>query len=180
MHAVAFDTLEAAKRLRDAGFNEKQSDALVGAFASNMLQGLAGKDDVKQLNDSLRKDIVQMEERVELKIESVSKDMVQMGERLESKIESVSKDMVQMGERLESKIESVSKDMVQMEERLESKIAQAEERLESRITQTEERLDARMDRIEDTLGSKLSVRVVTIMVAVFGAMRAFEYFIFAS
>ena len=53
MHAVAFDTLETAKRLRAAGFDETLSDALVGAFASNMLQGLASKDDLTYLEESI-------------------------------------------------------------------------------------------------------------------------------
>ena len=46
---VAFDTLKASRRLRDAGFEEKQADALVNAFAEDIGANLATKDDIALL-----------------------------------------------------------------------------------------------------------------------------------
>ena len=43
---VAFDTLKASRRLRDAGFEEKQANALVNAFAEDIGANLATKDDL--------------------------------------------------------------------------------------------------------------------------------------
>ncbi len=86
MHAVAFDTLEAAKRLRAAGFDETQSDALVGAFASNMLQGLASKDDLTHLEESIRKDMLHMEERLDARLAQQDARMAQLEERMNVKL----------------------------------------------------------------------------------------------
>ena len=46
---VVFDTLKASRRLRDAGFEEKQADALVDAFAEDIGANLATKNDLASL-----------------------------------------------------------------------------------------------------------------------------------
>ncbi len=56
---VAFDTLKASQRLRQAGFAEAQANALVSAFAEDIGANLATKDDIAFLRkdlDFLRKD----------------------------------------------------------------------------------------------------------------------------
>ena len=86
MPSVAFDTLEASKRLREDGFDEEQANALVHAFAGNRLQGLATRDDVARLRDdlkhvveSIRRDMANMEE-------SIRKDMATLQERPTSRL----------------------------------------------------------------------------------------------
>ena len=71
MSFVAFDTLEASKRLREAGFNEEQANALMHVFAGNRLQGLATRDDVARLGDDLKH-----------VVESIRKYMATLQERL--------------------------------------------------------------------------------------------------
>ena len=107
MHAVAFDTLEAAKRLRAAGFDEKQSDALVGAFASNMLQGLSSKEDLNHLEESIRKDLKHMEERQDAKFDLVYKEfdavrneMAQMEQRQDAKFDQINAKFDQINDAL--------------------------------------------------------------------------------
>jgi len=126
MPSVAFDTFKAAKRLHAAGFDEKQTNALVGAFASNILDGLASKEDLEHLQSALSKDMVQMEERQNSKLDVLRKDMTQMENALRKEITQMEdllrKDMVQMEERQNARIDALRKDMVQMEERQNARI----------------------------------------------------------
>ena len=83
---VAFDTLKASRRLRDAGFEEQKAEALVNAFAEDIGANLATKDDIALLrkemagefsairqemasgNESIRKDMALLEQRVNVRI----------------------------------------------------------------------------------------------------------------
>ena len=58
---VVFDTLKASRRLRDAGFEEKQADALVNAFAEDIGANLVTKDD-------LANGLTSLEQRMSLRI----------------------------------------------------------------------------------------------------------------
>jgi hypothetical protein len=65
MSAIVFDTYEFNKTLREAGFDEKQADALVKAQSKAFEQvhdggGYATKQDVMEV----RKDMQTMEERI--------------------------------------------------------------------------------------------------------------------
>ena len=68
---VAFDTLKASRRLRDAGFEEKQADALVYAFAEDIGANLATKDDIALLKG----DIALLRRDMDSGFESLRKDM---------------------------------------------------------------------------------------------------------
>ena len=48
-----FDTLRAARQLREAGFEEAQADALVSTFAEGVAANLATKDDLKPLEQRM-------------------------------------------------------------------------------------------------------------------------------
>ena len=50
---VAFDTLKASRRLRDAGFEEEKAEALVNAFAEDIGSNLATKNDLASLEQRL-------------------------------------------------------------------------------------------------------------------------------
>ena len=65
---VALDTLKASRRLRDAGFEEAQAEALVGAFTEDIGERLATKDDVALLGSTLENKIALLEQRVNLRI----------------------------------------------------------------------------------------------------------------
>ncbi len=49
MTTIAFDTLAYAKRLKAAGFNEEQTEALASAQAELIEERLATKQDLKEL-----------------------------------------------------------------------------------------------------------------------------------
>ena len=53
MNMTSFDTLKAAKSLQNAGFAAQQAEAVVGMVTYAMSEGLATKDDVRELNSGL-------------------------------------------------------------------------------------------------------------------------------
>ena len=60
--SVAFDTLRAARRLRDeGGFDERQAAILVDTFAEGMTETLATKADLESTEGSLRAEIEKSE-----------------------------------------------------------------------------------------------------------------------
>ncbi|MCY3657142.1 MAG: hypothetical protein F4Z08_06690 [Chloroflexi bacterium] len=66
--AVLFDTLRASQELREAGFEARQADAMVSAFAGAMFGNVATKDDVSALRDdltALKGDLIALEERLD-------------------------------------------------------------------------------------------------------------------
>ena len=50
---TSFDTLKAAKSLQDAGFETQQAEAVVGMVTYALTEGLATKDDVRELHSGL-------------------------------------------------------------------------------------------------------------------------------
>ena len=71
MSALAFDTLKFAKRLKEAGFTEQQAEALAQAEAEWIEQNLATKRDIADL----KRDIKELEVKMEQKIEQIRSDL---------------------------------------------------------------------------------------------------------
>ncbi len=71
MSALAFDTLKFAKRLKEAGFTEQQAEALAHAEAELIEQNLATKRDIADL----KRDIKELEVKIEVKIEQIRSDL---------------------------------------------------------------------------------------------------------
>ena len=53
MNTVNFDTLKAAKSLQDVGFEARQAEAVVVMVTHALSEGLAPKDDVRELKAGL-------------------------------------------------------------------------------------------------------------------------------
>lgn len=51
--AMLFDTLEASRQLQEAGFPERQANAIVTAFTSGILGDVATKEDLAALEERL-------------------------------------------------------------------------------------------------------------------------------
>ena len=93
MKATTFDTLEFAKRLREADFTEKQAETLAFAVADVVESRLATKEDLARLQHDLeekiailQRDLKAMELRLEEKIALLQRDMKAGEIRLEEKI----------------------------------------------------------------------------------------------
>ena len=66
---VAFDTLRAARRLRDeGGFDEKQAAILVATFAEGIGESLATRMDLEKLEMALRSDLEKLEQRMTIRL----------------------------------------------------------------------------------------------------------------
>ena len=66
---VAFDTLRAARRLRDeGGFDERQAAILVDTFAEGMGETLATKADLEKVETSLRGQMRELEQRMTIRL----------------------------------------------------------------------------------------------------------------
>ena len=64
-HAIAFDTLAFTKKLKSAGFTEQQSETLAEAQAELIEERLATKQDIKMLEVTLRRDMKELETKLE-------------------------------------------------------------------------------------------------------------------
>ena len=134
---VAFDTLKASRRLRDAGFEEKQANALVYAFAEDIGANLATKDDIALLKG----DIALLRKDMDSGFESLRKDMTSGFESLRKdmtgEIESLRKDMTSenaaLRQDMTGQIESLRKDMTGGNAALRQDMALLEQRLKLRM-----------------------------------------------
>ena len=106
--SVAFDTLRAARRLRDeGGFDEKQAGILVATFAEGMSEGLASKADLEKTESALRSEIGELRS-----------DMEKLGLALRSEIGELRSDMEKLGLALRSEIGGLRSDMEKLEQRM--------------------------------------------------------------
>ncbi|TPW26653.1 DUF1640 domain-containing protein [Martelella alba] len=53
MAVLAFDTLKAANRLKEAGFDDKQAQELVSTFAEGVGENIATKHDIEKLESKI-------------------------------------------------------------------------------------------------------------------------------
>ena len=68
MRAIAFDTLEFAKTLREANFSPEQAEALAKAMSGMVEESLATKQDLKELEVALRRDLKEVEYRLTIRL----------------------------------------------------------------------------------------------------------------
>ena len=62
------DTLRASRRLREAGFEEAQADALVGVLADDVSENVATKSDIALLEERLSARIDALEQRMMIRL----------------------------------------------------------------------------------------------------------------
>ena len=104
MTALAFDTLKAAKALREAGFEEAQAEAVVSTVSSAINENVASKDDLARVEASLENKIEQV--RTELKTE-----IEQVRTELKNDIEALRSDMNARFESVDARFESLEQRM---------------------------------------------------------------------
>lgn len=68
MATLTFDTLAYSKRLKAAGVPEKQAEVQAEAFAEIIEERLATKQDLKELENTLRRDMKELEMRLTLRL----------------------------------------------------------------------------------------------------------------
>ena len=122
--SVAFDTLRAARRLRDeGGFEEKQAAILVDIFAQAMAESLATKEDLEKTETALRSDL----EKTETALRS---DLEKTETALRSDLEKTETALRSDLEKTETALRS---DMGTMESALRSDLEKLEQRMTIRL-----------------------------------------------
>ena len=108
MRSMAFDTLKTAKRLGEAGFEVAQAESLADILGESVIDKLATKDDLGDLEKRLGREIKTLDTKIDTVEDRLTAKIDQVDERLTAKID-------QVDERLSAKIDHV-------EERLTAKI----------------------------------------------------------
>lgn len=67
-----FDTLKAARRLTDAGFDEEKAGAIVSAFAEDINERVATKDDLRQLEERFDQRLTSLDQHLTIRIGMVA------------------------------------------------------------------------------------------------------------
>ena len=78
MMSAAFDTLEISKRLKSAGFDDAQAEAITGVLRESReadLSRLATKDDLALVKDDLAREIVHLAATVRAEMEILRRDL---------------------------------------------------------------------------------------------------------
>ena len=71
----SFDTLTYAKKLQEAGFTPRQAEAQAEALRGVLEENIATQQHLKDTEDSLKRDIKELEVRLTQQIELIRKDM---------------------------------------------------------------------------------------------------------
>jgi len=115
MKAASFDTLEFAKRRREAEFTEKQAETLAFAVAEVVDSRLATKEDLARLQHHLEEKIARLQRELEEKIARLQHELEEKIARLQHELEEK---IVYLQRDLNEKNVSLQRDMQEMELRL--------------------------------------------------------------
>ena len=93
MMAVALDTLEYARRLREAGLTEQLAEGHAQALAAAMTESLATKADLRELEvrtsarfDAMSTQIAELERRTELRLGAMSTQIGEVERRMDLRL----------------------------------------------------------------------------------------------
>jgi hypothetical protein len=100
MKAIAFDTLEFAKRLRAAEFTEKQAETLAAAVAEIIESRLATKEDIALLQRDMKEMEVHLREDMALMQRDLREDMTLMQRDLKEDMVLMQRDLKELELRL--------------------------------------------------------------------------------
>src|SRR5437660_3464972 len=78
MVSAGFDTLEISKRLKGAGFDDAQAEAITGVLRESReadLSRLATKDDLARVKDDLARDIAHLAATLRVEMEVLRRDL---------------------------------------------------------------------------------------------------------
>ena len=109
MNTINFDTLKAAKSLQDAGFETRQAEAVVGMVTYALSEGLATKEDVRDLKSSLQSNIDALDVKIDALDVRIEADM----RDLKSSVKADMRDLQSSIDALEVKIDNGLKNVIQ-------------------------------------------------------------------
>ena len=89
MNTINFDTLKAAKSLQDAGFETRQAEAVVGMVTYALSEGLATKEDVRDLKSSVKADMRDLQSSLQSNIDALDSKIDSSVAALDVKIDAL-------------------------------------------------------------------------------------------
>ena len=95
MNTINFDTLKAAKFLQDAGFEARQAEAVVGMVTYALSEGLATKEDVRDLKSSIAADMCDLQSGLQSSIDALDSKINSSVAALEVKIDNGLNNVIQ-------------------------------------------------------------------------------------
>jgi hypothetical protein len=113
-HVRSFDTLRYVKKLVAVGFTQPQAEVQAETMAEIIDDNLATKKDLEEIETSLKRDIKELD----LKIENVRSDLKRDIKELDLKIETKTKE-------LDLKIENIRKELVLTIEKTKNELVAA-------------------------------------------------------
>jgi hypothetical protein len=162
------DTLQTAKRLMEAGFDEPQAEALTGVLrdAQEAEQGqLATKTDVAALDAKIERVAAELDAKIERVASDLDAKIERVAAELDAKIERVASD-------LDTKIERVASD-------LDAKIERVAAELDAKIERVAAELRAQFALIRsemEVLRRDLTIRLGSMIVVATGVLLAAKFF----
>ncbi|MEI7610473.1 MAG: hypothetical protein WCJ64_24090 [Rhodospirillaceae bacterium] len=191
MAAVAFDTYRIVKRLKEAGFDEKQAEAVTSAIQESTAVDLSHVvtvehfdqrinevfGHVKEVETQLKSSISALENRLDSSVAGLEGKIASSVAGLEGKISALENRLESSVAGLEGKISALENRLESSVAGLETKIASSEARLEGKIASSEARLEAKIaeskaDILKAVMGMIISAVAVN-AVALFGGFIAF-------
>lgn len=113
MNTINFDTLKAAKSLQDAGFEALQAEAVVGMVTYALSEGLATKEDVRDLKSSINGDMRDLKSSTNVDMSDLKSSInVDMSD-LKSSINGDVRDLKSSIRALDVKIDNGLNDVIQ-------------------------------------------------------------------
>ena len=125
MHMIALDTLAYARRLRQAGFSEEQAEAQAEALAAVMVESLATKSDLQELELRLETRFARIDERFARIDERFA--------RIDERFARVDDRFARVDERFEHLARTMDMRVSEQEARFDAKLSDLERRLTMRL-----------------------------------------------
>lgn len=126
---IALDTLAYARRLRQAGFSEEQAEAQAEALAAVMVESLATKSDLQELELRLETRFARLDER----FSRIDERFIRVDERFEHLERRMETRFAEQTARFETRFTELDGRIAAQEARSDAKLADLERRLTMRL-----------------------------------------------
>ncbi|MEO5327751.1 MAG: CCDC90 family protein [Magnetococcus sp. THC-1_WYH] len=120
--AIAFDTYAYVKKLRDAGVDERQAAIQAEALVNLVEDRLTTKQDLAGVESSLRRDIKELDVKIESFRLELKRDIKELDVKIESFRLELKRDIKELDVKIESIRSELKRDIKELEQRMVIKL----------------------------------------------------------
>ncbi|MBF0131383.1 MAG: DUF1640 domain-containing protein [Magnetococcales bacterium] len=120
--AIAFDTYAYVKKLRDAGVDERQAAIQAEALVNLVEDRLTTKQDLAGAESSLRRDIKELDVKIESFRLELKRDIKELDVKIESFRLELKRDIKELDVKIESIRSELKRDIKELEQRMVIKL----------------------------------------------------------